>query len=229
MIAIELTPRFHRAALRFRNEPQVEVLEADILEFDFGASVLTGRTRRCVRQSSLLHHFAILLRIFAARAHARAGRAVVMMQREVAPVDAAPGCREYGLLSATTQMNARVRRLHAAAHGLLAAAGCLFNCIRWSLRLALSSLAWTPRASTLSAQMLRAKAQDAGQNLRAAGHASARGYSADQLRAAWPCSVIPPLARAESLALETLAALYRALARFRRRGRLRAQRLLKSL
>ena len=44
-------------------------------------------------------------------------------------------------------------------------------------------------------------------NLRAAGPSGARGYTAGELRAAWPAA-IPPLARAESLALEPLAALY---------------------
>ena len=47
-------------------------------------------------------------------------------------------------------------------------------------------------------------------NLRAAGQTGSRSYTADELRAAWPAA-IPPLARAESLALEPLAALYRAL------------------
>jgi 16S rRNA (adenine1518-N6/adenine1519-N6)-dimethyltransferase len=48
-------------------------------------------------------------------------------------------------------------------------------------------------------------------NLRAAAPSGARGYSIDELHAVWPAE-IPPLARAESLALEPLAALYRALA-----------------
>jgi 16S rRNA (adenine1518-N6/adenine1519-N6)-dimethyltransferase len=48
-------------------------------------------------------------------------------------------------------------------------------------------------------------------NLRATAPSGARGYSADELRAAWP-NEIPALARAESLALEPLAALYRVLA-----------------
>ena len=52
-------------------------------------------------------------------------------------------------------------------------------------------------------------------NLRAAGHAGARGHSTDELHAAWP-EEIPALARAESLALEPLAALYRALGPLRR-------------
>ncbi len=48
-------------------------------------------------------------------------------------------------------------------------------------------------------------------NLRAASQTGSRSYTAEELRAAWPTE-IPPLARAESLALEPLAMLYRALA-----------------
>jgi 16S rRNA (adenine1518-N6/adenine1519-N6)-dimethyltransferase len=51
-------------------------------------------------------------------------------------------------------------------------------------------------------------------NLRAAAPSGARGYTSDELRAVWPAE-IPPLARAESLALEPLAELYRALAPIR--------------
>ena len=53
-------------------------------------------------------------------------------------------------------------------------------------------------------QIFAQKRKTLQNNLRAAGH------SAEQLAAAWPAS-IPPLARAESLALEPMAALYRAL------------------
>ena len=52
----------------------------------------------------------ILLRLF--RYAAEVERAVVMVQREVADrLAAVPGTRDYGVLTVTTQMNARVEKL----------------------------------------------------------------------------------------------------------------------
>ncbi len=52
------------------------------------------------------------MKLFAAGSAGLISRAVVMMQREVADrVSASPGVRDYGLLSATAQMNAQVERL----------------------------------------------------------------------------------------------------------------------
>jgi 16S rRNA (adenine1518-N6/adenine1519-N6)-dimethyltransferase len=219
LIAIELDPALAaELRFRFRNEPQMEVLEADVLEVDFGELVPPGETADVVGNLPYYITSPILLRLFAAGVNGLLARAVVMMQREVAGrVSATSGCREYGLLSATTQMNARVETLFTLPPTAFSPPPDVYSTV---LR-----LEFAPRfvelgvdAAGFDAFLRRCFAQKRktlANNLRAAGHASARGYSADELRAAWPAA-IPPLARAESLALEPLAALYRALGPLRR-------------
>jgi 16S rRNA (adenine1518-N6/adenine1519-N6)-dimethyltransferase len=219
LIAIELDPALAaELRFRFRNEPQVEIVEADVLEVDFAALVLPGESADVIGNLPYYITSPILMRLFAAGASGLLARAVVMMQREVADrLSAAPGCREYGLLSATTQMNARVETLFTLPPTAFSPPPEVFSTV---LR-----LEFAPRfgelgvdAAGFDAFLRRCFAQKRktlANNLRAASHTGARGYSADELRAAWPAA-IPPLARAESLALEPLAALYRALGPLRR-------------
>jgi 16S rRNA (adenine1518-N6/adenine1519-N6)-dimethyltransferase len=219
LIAIELDPALAtELRFRFREQPQVEILEADIHEVDLAALIPSGV---CADVAGNLPYYItspILLRLFAAGARGLLARAVVMMQREVAErLSAAPGCREYGLLSATTQMNARVETLFTLPPTAFSPPPDVFSTV---LR-----LEFAPRFEELGVDaagfdaFLRIcfaqKRKTLANNLRASSHTSARGYSTDELRAAWP-DEIPPLARAESLALEPLAALYRALGPLRR-------------
>jgi 16S rRNA (adenine1518-N6/adenine1519-N6)-dimethyltransferase len=130
-----------------------------------------------------------------------------MVQREVADrIAAAPGVRDYGLLSATAQMNARVETLFTLPPSAFSPPPDVFSSV---LR-----LEFAPRFTELGVDaagfdvFLRAcfaqKRKTLANNLRAAG------YAANDLQSAWPVD-IPPLARAESIALEPLAELYRAL------------------
>ncbi len=214
LIAIELDPALAaELRFRFRAAPQVEVLEADVLDVDFAALVLPSETADVVGNLPYYITSPILMRLFAAGASGLLARAVVMMQREVADrLSAAPGCREYGLLSATTQMNARVKTLFTLPPAAFSPPPEVHSTV---LR-----LEFAPRfrelgvdAAGFDAFLRRCFAQKRktlANNLRAAGQTGSRSYTADELRAAWPAA-IPPLARAESLALEPLAALYRAL------------------
>ena len=203
---------------RFREQPQVDVVEADVLEVDFDALVSPGESADVVGNLPYYITSPILMRLFAAGTRGLLARAVVMMQREVADrLSAAPGCREYGLLSATTQMNARVETLFTLPPEAFSPPPEVFSTVM--------RLEFAPRfgelgvdAAGFDAFLRRCFAQKRktlANNLRAAGHTGARGYTTDELRAAWP-DEIPPLARAESLALEPLAALYRALGPLRR-------------
>ena len=219
LIAIELDPALAaELRFRFRAAPQVEVVEADVLEVDFAALVLPGETADVVGNLPYYITSPILMRLFAAGASGLLARAVVMMQREVAGrLSAAPGCREYGLLSATTQINTRVERLFTLPPAAFSPQPEVFSTV---LR-----LEFAPRFSELGVdaagfdaflrRCFAQKRKTLANNLRAAGPSGARGYTAGELRAAWPAA-IPPLARAESLALEPLAALYRALGPLRR-------------
>jgi 16S rRNA (adenine1518-N6/adenine1519-N6)-dimethyltransferase len=215
LIAIELD-RALAAELRFRfrAQPHVEIVEADILKVDFASLIPAGETAQVVGNLPYYISSEILLRLFASSRGDgqpdRAGlltRAVLMMQREVAErVAAAPGVRDYGLLSATAQMNARVETLFTLPPEAFSPPPDVYSTV---LR-----LEFAPRFVELGVDtagfdtFLRAsfaqKRKTLANNLRAAG------YAAEELHAAWPAA-IPPLARAESLALEPMAELYRAL------------------
>jgi 16S rRNA (adenine1518-N6/adenine1519-N6)-dimethyltransferase len=215
LIAIEVDPALAaELRFRFREEPQVEVVEADVLDVDFAALLQQDESADVVGNLPYYITSPILLRLFAAGTRGLLARAVVMMQREVADrLAAAPGCREYGLLSATTQINARVETLFTLPPAAFSPPPDVFSTV---LR-----LEFAPRfvelgvdAAGFDAFLHRCFAQKRktlANNLRAASHTGARGYTADELHAAWPAE-IPALARAESLALEPLAALYRVLA-----------------
>src|ERR1035437_1882863 len=209
LIAIEVD-RALAAELRFRfrDQPNVEILEADVLEVDLAALIPPGETADVVGNLPYYITSQILVRLFAAGAHGALGRAVAMMQREVADrLAAAPGVRDYGLLSATAQMNARVETLFTLPPTAFSPPPDVFSTV---LR-----LEFAPRFQELGVDavgfdaFLRTcfaqKRKTLANNLRSAG------YAPDEINAAWP-SAIPLLARAESLALEPMAQLYRALA-----------------
>ncbi len=208
LIAVEID-RALAAELRFRfrEQPQVEILEADVLAADLTALLQPGETVDVIGNLPYYITSDILLRLFAAGASGLLSRAVLMMQREVAErVAAAPGVRAYGLLSATAQMNARVETLFTLPPAAFSPPPDVYSTV---LR-----LEFAPRFRELGVDaggfdtFLRScfaqKRKTLANNLRAAG------YGSNQLQAAWPTE-IPVLARAESIALEPMAKLYRAL------------------
>ena len=193
---------------RFREQPHVEIIEADVLGLEFDALIPDGETADVVGNLPYYITSEILLRLFAAGTRGVLGRAVLMMQREVADrVAAAPGVREYGLLSATAQMNARVETLFTLPPTAFSPPPDVFSTV---LRLefaprfrefGVDAAGFDAFLRTCFAQ----KRKTLANNLRSAG------YGPEELHAAWP-SEIPLLARAEALALELMAQLYRALA-----------------
>jgi 16S rRNA (adenine1518-N6/adenine1519-N6)-dimethyltransferase len=147
------------------------------------------------------------MRLFEAGTRGLLTRAVLMMQREVAErLAAKPGVRDYGLLSATTQMNAQVETLFTLPPSAFSPPPDVFSTV--------VRLEFHPRFGELGVQaaafdrFLRAcfaqKRKTLANNLRAAG------YPAEDLNAAWPAE-LPLQARAESVPLEQMALLYRAL------------------
>jgi len=123
LIAVELD-RVLAAQLRMRFTPltNVEVLEADILQLDLGT--VLGATPGPLRDLRPTGQFKaqvvgnlpyyittdILLKLFSAGD--RIESLVLMVQKEVADrIVAAPGSRDYGLLSATAQMYGTTQKL----------------------------------------------------------------------------------------------------------------------
>jgi 16S rRNA (adenine1518-N6/adenine1519-N6)-dimethyltransferase len=123
VIGIELD-RVLAAQLRMKyaTRPNLEVLESDFVTAEFASMVgrrpgplhdLRPTQAETVDIVGNLPYYItsdIVLRILELHGHIE--RAVIMVQREVADrIAAAPGSRDYGLLSATAQLFARVDRL----------------------------------------------------------------------------------------------------------------------
>jgi 16S rRNA (adenine1518-N6/adenine1519-N6)-dimethyltransferase len=208
LIAIELDPAL-AAELRFRlrAHPHVEVLEADILHTDLTTLIPSHETADVVGNLPYYITSEILLRLFALARAGRLSRAVLMMQREVAArLAAAPGVRDYGLLSATTQLHAHVESLFTLPPEAFTPPPDVYSTVvRLEFAPRFAELAVDPAAfdAFLRASFAQ-KRKTLANNLRAAG------YTESALRAAWPAA-IPPQARAESILLEPMAALFRAL------------------
>jgi 16S rRNA (adenine1518-N6/adenine1519-N6)-dimethyltransferase len=199
-LAAELT-------FRFRDQPQVQIVEIDFLKAELQALIPEGETADVIGNLPYYITSDILLKLFAAGSAGLIARAVLMMQREVADrVSAAPGVRDYGLLSATAQMSAQVDNLFTLPPSAFSPPPDVYSTV---LRLHSA-----PRFAELGVdpvgfnhflkQCFAQKRKTLQNNLRAAG------YSAEQLSHVWPAD-LPLQARAESLSLELMADLYRPL------------------
>jgi len=210
LIALELDRALAaELSFRFRDQPQVQIVEGDFLKTDLRALVPEGETADVIGNLPYYITSDILLQLFAAGSAGLLARAVLMMQREVADrVSAAPGVRDYGLLSATAQMNAQVENLFTLPPSAFSPPPEVNSTV---LR-----LHFAPRFAELGVdaagfnsflkQCFAQKRKTLHNNLRAAG------YSVEQLSSTRPAR-IPAQARAESLALEPMAELYRSLSR----------------
>jgi 16S rRNA (adenine1518-N6/adenine1519-N6)-dimethyltransferase len=208
LIALELDRALAaELTFRFRDHPQVQILECDVLKTDLRALVPAGETADVIGNLPYYITSDILLQLFAAGNAGALARAVLMMQREVADrVSAAPGVRDYGLLTATAQMNAQVDNLFTLPPSAFSPPPDVYSTV---LRLHFAprfvELGVDPHGFNIFLrQSFAQKRKTLQNNLRAAGHSS------EQLSAAWPRS-ISDQARAESIPLESMAELYRSL------------------
>jgi 16S rRNA (adenine1518-N6/adenine1519-N6)-dimethyltransferase len=208
LVALELDPALAaELTFRFRDQAQVQIIEGDVLKTDLRTLVPEGETADVIGNLPYYITSDILLQLFAAGRAGLIARAVLMMQREVADrVSAEPGVRDYGLLSATAQMNARVDSLFTLPPSAFSPPPDVYSTV---LR-----LQFAPRFEELGVdaegfngflrKCFAQKRKTLQNNLRSAG------FSADEIFAAWPASVSAQ-ARAESLALEPMAELYRSI------------------
>ena len=211
---IEFDPSLARElTFRFRDNPRVTIHHADILEFDL-ASVLTENGERTTDNTldiigNLPYYITsdILLHLFAAARANLLGRAVLMMQREVADrIAASPGISDYGALSAFTQLHARVENLFTLPPSAFSPPPDVYSTV--------IRLDFAPRFAELRVdpegfnRFLRAsfsqKRKTLTNNLRSAG------YNAADIQRVWPHD-LPAQVRAEAVSLESMAELYRSL------------------
>ena len=205
LVAIELDRELApRLRAQFAGRSSVEVIEADVLNVDL-ASLRDGDGKLAV-VGNLPYYITsdILLRLF--DFHAVISRAVVMVQREVADrVAATSGTRDYGLLSATTQLYARAERVLTLPPSAFQPPPEVHSTVlRLTMRPRFEELGipTAPFIAFLKVSFAQ-KRKTLAKNLRNAG------FEADRIRAALEAVAIPRLARAEEVDLERMAALWK--------------------
>lgn len=218
LIAIELD-RVLAAQLRmqFSLQPNVEIIEGDVLAIDFstlfgpkpGASrpglVQTPDPVRVVGNLPYYITSDILLRLFTFRQ--LFDTIVIMVQKEVADrLSASPGSRDYGLLSATAQLYAKVDKLFTLPPGAFAPPPKVHSSV---VRLTMA-----PRIDALDVDekpFMNFLKLSFGQKRKTLWNNLKTGYPEKALRAALHDAGVKPAVRAEALSLEKSAAVFRAL------------------
>jgi 16S rRNA (adenine1518-N6/adenine1519-N6)-dimethyltransferase len=207
LVAVELDAEL-AAGLRaeFANRENVEVRQEDVLETDFAALRSDGERLMVVGNLPYYITSDILLRLF--RSANEIERAVVMMQREVAErVAAQPGGREYGALSATAQLYARVESLITLPPGAFSPPPQVHSTVlRLTMAPRFDELRVKPEGFVAFVRACFAqKRKMLHRNLRNAG------YAADAVTAALQASGVTATARAEEVDLERMASVWRRL------------------
>jgi 16S rRNA (adenine1518-N6/adenine1519-N6)-dimethyltransferase len=223
LIAVELDRVLAaQLRLRFGMFPNVEVIEADILSIDFDSLFgpkpglrrpgIEFRPEPVKVIGNLPYYITsdILLRLFEYSKYFEA--IVILVQREVADrIAAEPGSRDYGLLSATTQLYARVEKLFTLPPGAFSPPPKVHST---ALRLTIA-----PRQKELGLDgngslkdgFIDFLKQSFGQKRKTLWNNLKSSYPEPQLRAALAQAKVKPAARAETLTLDESAALFRAL------------------
>lgn len=210
--------------LRFGMFSNVEIIEADILAIDFdslfgpkpglGRPGIEFKPQPAKVVGNLPYYITsdILLRLFEYSKYFES--LVIMVQKEVADrIAAAPGSRDYGLLSATAQLYARVEKLFTLPPGAFSPPPKVYSTV---LRLTLA-----PRQkelgldgdSGLQQNFIDFLKLSFAQKRKTLWNNLKSNYPENRLKAALTEAHIKPAARAESLSLEETAALFRALRR----------------
>ncbi len=219
LIAIELD-RVLAAQLRmkFSAVQNVEIIEADVLSVDFstllgprpgGLSALTATAPVKSRVVGNIPYYItsdILLRLF--EYHECFESIVIMVQLEVADrIVAKPGSRDYGLLSATAQLYARIEKLFSLSPGAFAPPPKVHSAVlRFHIEPKWERLRVAPQEFVEFLKISFAKKRKMlFNNLKSR-------YDAKQIRAALEKAKLRSDVRAESLPLEKAAVVFRALA-----------------
>jgi len=223
LIAVELDRVLAaQLRLRFGMFSNVEVIEADILSVDFDSLFgpkpglrrpgIEFRPEPVKVVGNLPYYITsdILLRLFDYAKYFES--IVILVQREVADrIAAEPGSRDYGLLSATAQLYARVEKLFTLPPGAFAPPPKVHST---ALRLTIA-----PRQKELGLDG-DGQVKDAfmnflklsfGQKRKTLWNNLKSNYPETRLRAALAEARVKPTTRAETLSLEENAALFRAL------------------
>jgi 16S rRNA (adenine1518-N6/adenine1519-N6)-dimethyltransferase len=218
LIAVELD-RVLAAQLRlkFAMARNVEIIEADILTIDFdslfGLKPGLGRPGIEIKPQpakvvgNLPYYITsdILLRLFEYSKYFES--IVIMVQREVADrLAAAPGSRDYGLLSATTQLYARAEKLFTLAPGAFSPPPKVHSSV---VRLTIDPQ--QERLGVAGDGFVDFLRLSFGQKRKTLWNNLKAKYDGAAIEHALSLAKVKPAARAETLSLEQNAAVYRAL------------------
>jgi len=205
VLAVELD---HDLAAHLRTQfpsGRVTVIEQDVLHFDFALASVAASQRLCV-VGNLPYYITSQILLKLAENHEYLDRAILMVQREVADrITAAPGSRDYGLLSVTVQMYGPAENLFTLPPSSFSPPPDVHSTVfRWRFaprfeELGVDKSSFLPFVRKVFAQ----KRKTLSNNLRAAG------YTTAQIDSALIDASIDPHARAEALPMETLATLWK--------------------
>jgi 16S rRNA (adenine1518-N6/adenine1519-N6)-dimethyltransferase len=218
LIAIELD-RMLATELRYKysRDPRIEILEGDVLNIDFRTVLhrtigplndlrpLKPSRARVIGNLPYYMTSDILLRLF--EFHDQFDLIVIMVQREVAErVAAHPGSRDYGLLSATAQLYAKVEKLFTLPPGAFAPPPKVHSSVlRLTVAPRFQELRVRPREFIEFLKTAFAmKRKTLMNNLK-------KNYPEGAIRAALKESGIRADVRAEALSLDQMAAMFRTL------------------
>lgn len=218
LIAVELDRVLAaQLSMNLATAPNVEVIEADILSIDFGTlfAASPGMSRpglqvvpeRVHVVGNLPYYITsdILLHLFDSYEHF--DRIVIMVQKEVADrLAAKPGTRDYGLLTDTAQLHARIEKLFDVPPGAFSPPPKVHSSV---LRLTMEKKA--ERLGVGRAEFTSFLKLAFGQKRKTLWNNLKPRYDGALLRKALASSGIQPTVRAEALALDQKATLFRAL------------------
>ncbi len=218
LIAVELD-RVLAAQLRlkFGMARNVEILEADVLAIDFdslfglkpglGRPGMEFKPQPAKVVGNLPYYITsdILLRLFEFSKYFES--IVIMVQKEVADrVAAEPGGSEYGLLSATAQLYARVEKLFTLPPAAFSPPPQVHSTV---LRLTIDPQ--QERLGVAGDGFIDFLRLSFGQKRKTLWNNLKEQYQPERLKEALAAARVKPTARAETLSLDESAAVYRAL------------------
>ncbi len=218
LIAVELD-RVLAAQLRlkFGMSRNVEVIEADVLTIDFeslfGPKPGLGRPGIEIKPEpvkvvgNLPYYITsdILLRLFEFSKYFES--LVIMVQKEVADrIAAEPGGSDYGILSATAQLNARVEKLFTFPPGAFVPPPKVHSTV---LRLTMEPQ--QEKLGVMGDGFIDFLRLSFGQKRKTLWNNLKENYEGAELKRALAEAKVKPTARAETLSLEESAAVFRAL------------------
>lgn len=207
VIAVELDPNL-AAHLRTRfPADRLTVHNQDVLQFDFAAAAARAGHPLLVF-GNLPYYITSQILLKLAADSCSLDRAALMVQREVAErITAGPGSRDYGLLSVTVQLYGPVTSLFTLPPSAFSPPPDVHSTVfRWRFAPRFAELQLSESMFTkFLRQVFAQKRKTLANNLRAAG------YPASAIPAALQESSIDAQARAESLSIEAIAALWRCL------------------